>query len=122
MSHPTYCRRESCKTPGGARITKANVRRLGRGRIVNRKTGRSMKSKTTVKKKTELLVYLDQWKSLSVKKTLTGKDALEAVKRNGYALMYVKEQSAEVCLEAVKRNGDALMYVTEEVITEAEDK
>jgi hypothetical protein len=25
MSTPVYCRRESCKTPGGARITKANA-------------------------------------------------------------------------------------------------
>ena len=38
---------------------------------------------------------------------------LEAVKQDGYALMYVKEQDKEICLEAVKRNGDALMYVKE---------
>ena len=37
--------------------------------------------------------------------------ALEAVKRNGDALQYVKDQSETVCLEAVKRNGDALRYV-----------
>ena len=39
------------------------------------------------------------------------KAALEAVKRNGYALQYVKDQTEAVCLEAVKRNGDALQYV-----------
>ena len=43
--------------------------------------------------------------------TYKGKEALEAVKRNGYALSYVKEQTPEVCLEAVKRNGYALRYV-----------
>ena len=37
--------------------------------------------------------------------------ALEAVKNDGYALQYVKDQSEAVCLEAVKRNGDALRYV-----------
>jgi hypothetical protein len=36
---------------------------------------------------------------------------LEAVKANGYALQYVKEQSETVCLEAVKQDGDALKYV-----------
>jgi len=41
------------------------------------------------------------------------KEALEAVKRDGYALQYVKEQSEALCLEAVKQNGDALRYVDE---------
>ena len=36
---------------------------------------------------------------------------LEAVKRNGYALRYVKDQTEAVCLEAVKEDGDALRYV-----------
>ena len=36
---------------------------------------------------------------------------IEAVKRNGYALQYVKEQTEDICIEAVKRNGDALRYV-----------
>jgi hypothetical protein len=39
------------------------------------------------------------------------KHCLEAVKQDGYALMYVKDQSESICLEAVKRNGDALRYV-----------
>jgi hypothetical protein len=36
---------------------------------------------------------------------------LEAVKRNGDALQYVKDQTEAVCLEAVKQDGDALQYV-----------
>jgi hypothetical protein len=36
---------------------------------------------------------------------------LEAVKHNGRALKYVKDQTHEICLEAVKRNGHALRYV-----------
>ena len=39
------------------------------------------------------------------------KSCLEAVKRNGDALQYVKEQSEAVCLEAVKQDGYALLYV-----------
>ena len=39
---------------------------------------------------------------------------LEAVKNDGNALQYVKEQTEAVCLEAVKRNGDALRYVKEQ--------
>ena len=41
----------------------------------------------------------------------TENEALEAVKSNGYALRYVKDQTPEVCLEAVKNDGDALRYV-----------
>ena len=37
--------------------------------------------------------------------------AIEAVKENGYALQYVKEQSEAVCLAAVKEDGHALQYV-----------
>ena len=44
-------------------------------------------------------------------KVLTGKDALKAVEKNGYALQYVKDQSEAVCLKAVEKNGDALQYV-----------
>ena len=42
------------------------------------------------------------------------KYCLEAVKQNGYALGYVKEQTHEICLEAVKQNGKALEYVKEQ--------
>ena len=36
---------------------------------------------------------------------------LVAVKINGHALEYVKEQTPEICLEAVKQNGFALKWV-----------
>jgi hypothetical protein len=36
---------------------------------------------------------------------------LEAVKQNGNALYYVKNQTEAVCLEAVKQDGFALLYV-----------
>jgi ABC-type Fe3+ transport system substrate-binding protein len=52
----------------------------------------------------------------------TESESMEAVKQNGYALKYVKEQTEAVCLEAVKQNGDALQYVkkqTEAVCLEA---
>ena len=39
---------------------------------------------------------------------------LEAVKQNGEALEYVKEQTPEICIAAVKQNGDALQYVKEQ--------
>ena len=42
---------------------------------------------------------------------LTIDEAMEAVKRNGFALRYVKDQTEAVCLEAVKRNGYSLQYV-----------
>ena len=66
--------------------------------------------------------YKKQYEKLSEKKNLKGKEALEAVKQNGYALRYVAEQTEEICLEAVKQNGDALRYVaeqTEEICLEA---
>ena len=44
-----------------------------------------------------------------------GKEALEAVKQNGYALQYVKEQTESICLEAVKEDGDALQYVNKSI-------
>ena len=43
-----------------------------------------------------------------------GKEALEAVKQNGYNLRYVKEQTEAICLEAVKKNGYSLQYVKEQ--------
>ena len=39
---------------------------------------------------------------------------LVAVKENGYALEYVKEQTPEICLEAVKEDGHVLQYVKEQ--------
>ena len=52
---------------------------------------------------------------------LVDKD-LEAVKQDGYALQYVKEQTQEICIEAVKQDGYALQYVkeqTQEICIEA---
>ena len=37
--------------------------------------------------------------------------ALAAVSRNGYALQYVKDQTAEIALAAVQNDGYALQYV-----------
>ena len=39
---------------------------------------------------------------------------LEAVKRNGYALKFVKNQTPEICLQAVKQDGWALRFVKEQ--------
>jgi biotin operon repressor len=44
-------------------------------------------------------------------KTYTDQEAIEAVKQDGYALQYVKEQTEAICLEAVKQNSYALRYV-----------
>ena len=56
-----------------------------------------------------------KWDSLTIKKNLKGKDALEAVKNDGYALQYVVEQTEAICLEAVKQDRDALKYVEEQI-------
>jgi Domain of unknown function (DUF4116) len=53
--------------------------------------------------------------------TYTGQDALEAVKRNGYALQYVKDQTPEICTEAVKADGDALRYVDKKIFEPEEE-
>ena len=39
---------------------------------------------------------------------------LEAVKQDGNALRFVKEQTPEMCLEAVKIDGQALRFVKEQ--------
>ena len=49
--------------------------------------------------------------SLRFVKNQTDEICLEAVKRNGYSLQYVKNQTDEICLEAVKQDGDLLLYV-----------
>jgi len=36
---------------------------------------------------------------------------LEAVKKNGYTLHDVKEQTEEICLEAIKQNPYASIYI-----------
>ena len=60
--------------------------------------------------KNEILDY-EKFKTLTQKKDLMGPKAIEAVKQNGYALRYVKEQTEAICTEAVKQNGYALRYV-----------
>ena len=42
-------------------------------------------------------------------------EALEAVKRNSYALRHVKDQTEDICLEAVKQDGDALRFIDKSV-------
>ena len=42
------------------------------------------------------------------------KYCLEAVKENGLALEFVKDQTPEICLEAVKNYGFAIKYVKEQ--------
>ena len=44
-------------------------------------------------------------------KNQTPEMCLQAVKQYGLALEYVKEQTHEICLEAVKEDGLALKYV-----------
>ena len=41
-------------------------------------------------------------------------ECLEAVKQNGYALQFVKDQTEEICLVAVKQNGNVLRYVKDQ--------
>ena len=46
--------------------------------------------------------------------------ALEAVKKDGYALQYVKEQTPEIALEAVKKDGGALQFVKSYIFNQGE--
>ena len=47
-------------------------------------------------------------------------ETLEAVKQDGDALRYVREQTEQICLEAVKQNGYALQYVDKKVFVSVE--
>lgn len=64
----------------------------------------------------------EKWKTFTMKKNLKGEEALEAVKRDGYDLEYVKEQTTEICLAAVKENEDALKYVEEDIFLQGKIK
>jgi hypothetical protein len=47
---------------------------------------------------------------------------LDAVRRDGYVLQHVHDQTEEICLAAVKQNGHALQFVydqTEEICSAA---
>ena len=50
--------------------------------------------------------------------TYKGAEALSEVKKDGYTLRFVKEQTEAICLEAVKQNGDALRFVNETIFEE----
>ena len=47
-------------------------------------------------------------------KNQTHEICLAAVKQDGHALQYVKEQTYEICLEAIKETGLAFQYVKEQ--------
>lgn len=56
---------------------------------------------------------------------LSYEEKLKAVKENGLALAYVRNQTEEICLEAVKKDSYALFHVhnqTEEICLEAVKK
>src|SRR5574344_2129491 len=52
--------------------------------------------------------------ALEFVKNQTQEICLEAVKQDAYALRFVKEQTPEICLQAVKQNGLAIEYVKEQ--------
>jgi len=54
--------------------------------------------------------YFSKWLKVKIEYK-TEAVALAAVKKDGYALQYVKEQTEAVVLAAVNCNGDALRYV-----------
>ena len=41
----------------------------------------------------------------------TEQEAIKAVKQDGLALQFVKNQTEQICLEAVKQNGRVLYFV-----------
>ena len=47
-------------------------------------------------------------------KNQTREICLEAVRRTGYALQFVEKQDKEICVEAIKQNISALYYVEEQ--------
>ena len=59
--------------------------------------------------------FYENWKKLTLKKNLSGIDALLSVKQNGHSLQYVKDQTTDICLAAVKQDGYLLQYVNEEI-------
>ena len=49
--------------------------------------------------------------SESMIRIVNGTAALEAVKKYGDALRYVKEQTPEICIEAIEQDKSAIEYV-----------
>ena len=45
---------------------------------------------------------------------LEGQQAIKAVKQDGYALRYVRDQIEAICIAAVKQDGNALRYVRDQ--------
>ena len=66
--------------------------------------------------------YKKKYDELTIKKNLTGKEALETVKQNGYALRYVNNQTEQICLEAIRQNGYALRYVNSDIFRKEQEK
>ena len=65
-------------------------------------------------------ITLEQVKKLGTGEIISyeGREALEAVKKCGDSLRFVKNQTPEICLEAVKQDGYALRYVDPSVFEE----
>ena len=63
-------------------------------------------------------VIVNRWNVTEFEKWYDNNYCLEAVKQDGYALKYVKEQTEELCLEAVKQNEYALQYVDKRVFNQ----
>ena len=50
-------------------------------------------------------------KAWALSQQLSGESAMKAVKQDGYALQFVKDQTEAICIEAVKQDGRALQFV-----------
>ena len=55
----------------------------------------------------------ESWLKIRTERTLSGPEALKAVKQNGSTLLYVKDQTEVICIEAVKQDGYTLRYVSD---------
>lgn len=64
-------------------------------------------------KSTRLSPGAAEFHSLALKPALLREICLQAVKNNGYALLFVNNPTPEIYLEAVKNNGYALQYVNQ---------
>lgn len=86
------------------------------------KDGKKYKVIEVVEDKNKTLIIVNGWDVTQYEKWYDTKYCLEAVKQDGYALQYVKNQTPEICIEAVKQDGYALRFVnnqTPEICIEA---
>ena len=60
--------------------------------------------------------------ALSYVKEQTHDICMEAVRQDGNALRYVKEQTYNICIEAVKQNRDAIKYVIEDYVRDIQNR